>query len=178
MKRNVAEASSFSNPEILEEHPHYAHRLVDLMLDEWQPTPDQYELLVNHLAECIHCQVALGTLVVIERDNVEPGDSSSGLLEQLLSLITKIIHETKARDEITAYIEILEVKGEKQAKKKFPQFFEHLKLCKACQIDVAETRDLLRRAKEDGLIAPPTPKRKQGSTLAVPRTLHRTKRKR
>jgi hypothetical protein len=73
---------------------------------------------------------------------------------KLLSQITEIIRETKARDKIRVYIEMLEAKGEKKANKKFSQFVEHLKRCKACQLDVEETRDLLHRAKEAGLIDP------------------------
>lgn len=152
MQREVAETSPGANSESLEEHPHVVQKLINLVKNEWQPTPPQYEELLTHLTGCIDCQIALGTLIAIEREYDRATSSPVGPAEQLLSRITKIIHETKARDEIRAYIELLEAKGEKKANKKFPQFVEHLKQCKACQLAVEETRDLLHRAKEAGLI--------------------------
>src|SRR5713101_5598532 len=142
MERKVAETSLLTNAEILE-YPHVVRKLIDMVMDEWQPTLSQYEQLVTHLTECIHCQVALGTLVVVERDYDRSSGSPVGPAEKILSQITEIIHETKARDDIRAYIEMLEAKGEKEASKKFSQLVEHLKRCKACQLDVEETRDLL-----------------------------------
>jgi hypothetical protein len=155
MERKVAETSPFTNPGILEQHSHYAHRLIDMVMDEWQPTSSQYEQLVTHLKECIHCQVALGMFVIVERNYDRSTGSPVVPAERLLSQITEIIHETTARDEIGAYIEMLEAKGEKKANKKFPRFVEHLKRCKACLSDVEEIRDLLHRAKGAGLIEPP-----------------------
>jgi hypothetical protein len=154
MKRSVVETSLLNNPKILVQHPHYIHRLIEMVTDEWQPTPSQYERLVTHLIGCLHCQVALGMLVVLERDYARSSSSPVGLVERLLSQITEIIHETTIRNQITAYIEMLEAKGEKKANKKFPRLFEHLQRCKACQCAVEETRDLLHRAKEAGLIDP------------------------
>lgn len=152
MKRSVIETSLLNNPEILVQHPHYVHRLIEMDLNEWQPTPSQYQRLVTHLTSCLHCQVALGMLVILERDYARSSGSPVGPAEQLLSRVTELIHETTVRNEITAYIEMLEEKGEMKANKKFPQFFEHLKQCKACQLAVEETRELLYRAKEAGLI--------------------------
>lgn len=154
MKRDVVEKSLFNNPDILVHHPHYVHRLIEMDLNEWQPTPSQFQHLVTHLAKCIHCQVALGILALIERDSARSIGSPTGPIEQLLSQVTELIHETTVRNEITAYIEMLEAKGKKKASKKYPQFFKHLKQCRACQLAVEETRDLLRGAKEDGLIEP------------------------
>src|ERR1700693_185578 len=115
MERKLAESSSFTNPDVLEQYPHVLHRLIDMVIGECQPTLSQHEQLLTHLTECLYCQIALGVLVAAVRDHDRSSGSSDEPAAQLLSQVTDIIHETKARDDIRAYIEILEAKGEKKA---------------------------------------------------------------
>lgn len=154
MERKIVEIIPVPNSDILDQFPHVVPRLVDLVMNEWQPTPSQNEQLLTHLVDCVYCQIALRTLLVAELDCDLSDGSAEQPARQLLSHLTNIIHETSVRDNMGAYIEMLDASGEEAANKQFPQLAEHLKICKACRSTVEGTRDLLHRAEQAGLIAP------------------------
>lgn len=139
--------------DFLEKPPHILPTLIDLVRGEGHLTSIEQEQLSGHLAECITCQNVLKTLLAIELDQ----DRRMGLSEEpiwkLISRLSAILEKTNIRNNIPAYIEALELLGEKEAKKRYARLTEHLQNCKNCQSLVEGTQALKREAEQAGKIA-------------------------
>jgi hypothetical protein len=128
-----------TDPERLDMPPHVLPQLIDMMTGDWQPGPPDLELLLTHLVACLHCQIALATLIALELESNLSSEAAEAL-RKLLTRLTTIIHETQAQHALGAYIELFEAQGEDEANNKFPVLAHHLKRCKACQSTLAGTR--------------------------------------
>jgi len=144
-KTHVLPEIGFEN---LDLPPHVLSLLVDMMLGNWQPAPADLEALPSHLVECLHCQLALGTLIALELHS-DLAEEDRGTLRNLLARLTDLIHETQI-DDLVAYLEVLEVQGQDEASSRFPVLAEHLKHCQDCRSTIEETRALLRSAEQVG----------------------------
>ena len=139
--------------ENLDMSPHIASQLAAMVSQHWRPTPAEIEQLLPHLVLCVYCQLALEALITQELEN-DLSDEENKILRELLTRLTTIIHETQTPDDFAAYLDILEAEGQDAARRKLPLLAEHLKRCKVCHSTIEETRTLLHRAEEAGLIAP------------------------
>src|SRR5260370_29621907 len=137
MSRKKATAMIARDSYNLEQPPHILLALIDLVRGEGHTNSYEQEQILGHLAECMHCQDALRTLLAIELDQ----DRQVGITEepiwQLISRLTSIIEKTQIRQDIPAYVEAIELWGNEEAKKKYPGLAEHLQNCKSCQSTVA-----------------------------------------
>ncbi len=128
--------------EELREPPHVISQLIDMVLGEDQNLLAQQEQRWAHLKICVSCQAFLGSylLKAIEYDKAH--DIPSQGTQQLLSKLTQLMHGTLAED-MPAYIEALENRGEAEANKLFTQFVDHLRSCRECQLEVQDLRSWL-----------------------------------
>ena len=141
-KRTAEEAAI--GPVMLDKPPHILPQLVEIVEGDWQPASTEQEQLLAHLVECEYCQVTLGVLVEARLAEGSPGDSSEDQARQLLTRLGGITQKKQAHyEQIAAYIETLEARGEKAANKKYPDLAEHLKQCKECQNLVKSTLALI-----------------------------------
>jgi hypothetical protein len=140
--------------DFLDKPPHILLALNDLVRGEGHLTSIKQEQLSGHLAECLACQNVLKTLLAIELDQ----DRQIGLSEEpiwkLISRLSAILEKTNIRNDIPAYIEALELLGEKEAKKRYARLTTHLQNCKSCQSMIEGTQALKRDAEQAGLITP------------------------
>lgn len=154
MDKKKATALIISEYSMLENPPHILPELINLVSSERPLNSSEQEQMLAHLAECIPCENALMTLLVVELENERQIGLSEEPAWRLISKLSEIKEETQIRDDIPAYIEALEVQGVEEANKRFPRLAEHLKKCKACQSTVEGVRSLLHDAEEAGLITP------------------------
>ncbi|HYT37558.1 MAG TPA: hypothetical protein VEL49_10290 [Ktedonobacteraceae bacterium] len=141
-KRTAEEAAI--GPVMLDKPPHILPQLMEIVEGDWQPTPTRQEQLLAHLVECEYCQVTLRVLVEARLDEGSPGSSSEDPVRELLARLGGFAQKKQAHyEQIAAYIETLEARGEKAANKKYPELAEHLKQCKECQMLVKSTRTLI-----------------------------------
>lgn len=138
----------------LEQSPHVLPLLIGLVRGEIHPNSFEQEQILRHLTDCISCQDALRTLLAIELDQ----DRQIGITEEpigkLIVRLSRIIEQTQIRQDIPAYVEAIELWGDEEAKKKYPELAEHLQNCKSCQSLVTGVQSLKREAEEAGMIAP------------------------
>jgi hypothetical protein len=142
-KTHVLPETGFEN---LGVPPHVLSQLIDMMLGDWQPAPADLEALLSHLVECLHCQLALGTLIALELHS-DVAEEDRTILRTLLARLTDLIHETQI-DGLAAYLEVLEAQGQDEASNRFPVLAEHLQHCQDCRSTIVETRVLLRSAEQ------------------------------
>jgi hypothetical protein len=144
-KTHVLPETGFEN---LDVPPHVLSQLIDMLLGNWQPAPADLEVLLSHLVECLHCQLALGTLIALELHS-DLAEEDHSTLRNLLAQLTDLIHETQI-DDLVAYLEVLEAQGQAEASSRFPVLAEHLQHCQDCRSTIEETRVLLRSTDQVG----------------------------
>ena len=141
-KRTAEEAAIGSV--MLDKPPHILPQLVEIVEGDWQPASTEQEQLLAHLVECEYCQVTLGVLVKARFAEGSPGVSSEDPARKLLAQLGEVVQKKQAHyEQIAAYIETLEARGEEAANKKYPELAEHLKQCKECQNLVKSTLALI-----------------------------------
>ena len=139
-KRTAEEAAI--GPVILDKPPHILPQLMEIVEGDWQPT--EQEQLLAHLVECEYCQVTLRVLVEARLAEGSPGVSSEDPARKLLARLGEVVQKKQAHyEQIAAYIEQLEARGEKAANKKYPDLDQHLKQCKEFQTLVKSTLALI-----------------------------------
>ena len=129
-------------------------RLAYLTAGTWQPTTGELEQLVDHIVACKDCRKNLETFIIASIDADQPENCPGAILPGFFAKIRHIIREIDMQNDISAYIETLEMQDLEEAEHQFPLLAEHLKKCKACQSLLEETLTLLHRAEGAGLIAP------------------------
>ncbi len=134
----------------LEQHPHILLVLIDLIRGVGHPNPSEQEQILSHLVECVPCQDDLRTLLAIELERDRPEEP----IRKLISRLSSIIEKTRIRQDIPAYVEAIELWGDEEAKKRYPQLADHLQICKSCQLLITGVQNLKREAEEAGMIAP------------------------
>ena len=141
-KRTAEEAAIGSV--MLDKPPHILPQLVEIVEGDWQPASTEQEQLLAHMVECEYCQVTLRVLVEARLAEGSPGSSSKDPARKLLARLGEFAQKKQAHyEQIAAYIETLEARGEKAANKKYPELAEHLKQCKECQNLVKSTLALI-----------------------------------
>ena len=153
MSRKKAEVMRTQDSD-LEQPPHVLSVLIDLVRGEVHPNSSEQERIFGHLSECVLCQDALRTLLAIELDRDRQIGITEEPIRKLISRLSSIIEKTQIRQDIPAYIEAIELWGDEEAGKRYPQLAEHLQNCKSCQSLVAAVQCLKREAEEAGMIAP------------------------
>lgn len=144
MEDKMTAEEAAMGPIMLDKPPHILPQLMEVVEGDWQPTPTEQEQLLAHLVECEYCQVTLRVLVEARLAEGSPGSSSEDPARKLLARLGKFAQKKQAHyEQIAAYIETLEVRGEKAANKQYPELAEHLKQCKECQFLVKSTRVLI-----------------------------------
>ena len=138
----------------LEQPPHVLPVLIGLVRGEAHPDSLEQERIFGHLTECVLCQDALRTLLAIELDRDRQIGITEAPIKKLISRLSSIIEKTQIRQDIPAYIEAIELWGDEEAKKRYPQLADHLQNCKSCQSLVTAVQSLKREAEEAGMIAP------------------------
>ncbi len=146
--------TAITNCDNLNKPPHIVPELINMMIDECQPSLPAREQCLKHLIECLSCQVALGTLLMTELDYDRQAGCSTEPVQKLLSRLTEITHKTQIQEQMGGYIEALQKEREEEANKQFPIFAEHLKSCKDCHSTVEGTLSLLVQVEKAGVIAP------------------------
>lgn len=142
-KTHVLPETDFEN---LGVPPHVLSQLIEMMLGNWQPAPADLEALLSHLVECLHCQLALGTLIALELHS-DVAEEDRKTLRTLLARLDDLIHETQI-DGLVGYLEVLEAQGQDEASNRFPVLAEHLRHCQDCRSTIEETRVLLHSAEQ------------------------------
>lgn len=154
MSRKKAPAMKAQDRDNLEQPPHILLALIDLVRGEGHPNSYEQERILGHLVECLPCQDALRTLLAIELDQ----DRQIGITEEpiakLISRLSNIFEKAQIRQDISAYVEAVELWGNEEARKKYPRLADHLQKCKSCQSLVTGVQNLKREAEEAGMIAP------------------------
>jgi hypothetical protein len=139
MHKNKSTKSPKANPFVA---PHVISQFLKPSTGEWLIFSLEQESLPEHFFHCLLCQRTLIMFVeeTLRQDqkNGFPEDSACMLLEQLRALI----HET-LRAFIGPYIDVCKLKGEREAKRRFPELAAHLKECDECRQVVNETLSLL-----------------------------------
>src|ERR1700693_1658427 len=120
MNRKKATAFIVSDHNMLEKPPHILLGLIGLVSDESQLDSAKQEQMLAHLAECVSCENALMTLLVVELEDERRIGRSEEPAWRLISKLSQIKDETQIRDDIPAYVEALEAQGEEEANKRFP----------------------------------------------------------
>jgi hypothetical protein len=154
MSRKKAIALLVHNSENLDQPPHMLPALIDLVSGEGHPTSYEREQLLAHLAGCTSCQDALRTLLAVELGQDRQVGITGEPVSKLISWLSDITEKTQMRNDIPAYIEAIELWGNKEAKKRYPRLTEHLQKCKSCQSLVEGIQTLKREAEQAGKIAP------------------------
>ncbi|MBZ5686402.1 MAG: hypothetical protein LAP86_15335 [Acidobacteriia bacterium] len=121
--------------------PHIAGKLVDLVVDGWQPDPAQQEQLVSHLAECPYCRITLLVLLSTEQEYNRLHNYPEAPVHDLLTQFVTLHHEIETQDyeNIGAYAEAIVAEGREEADKRFPILAEHIRKCPSCQSTLEET---------------------------------------
>jgi hypothetical protein len=68
----------------------------------------------------------------------------------LLTQLTHLMHG-QLKEDIPAYVEILEEQNEEEANRRFPRLVKHLATCQVCQEAVQELHSWLSQSEEFGL---------------------------
>ncbi|HZS77875.1 MAG TPA: hypothetical protein VFA41_14790 [Ktedonobacteraceae bacterium] len=125
--------------------PHVVDDLTRLFKEGWQPEPEEFARLENHIATCTLCLENLSILLLANKGTQE---------QAILNQLKEILHGKRLLEDLSGYADTLERLGRRAARKEYPRFAEHVKLCKVCQKEVEITRKLIREADKDGLLVP------------------------
>ncbi len=131
--------------------PHIVDKLIDLLIDDWQPTPFEQEQLRVHLSECSDCCIAFSILLVIGGEYEARKDHSEKFIQDF-STQFRILHEqmeARSFELLGAYAEKIVAEGQDKADKRFPILAEYIKRCPDCQLELEDTIDFLRQIGKD-----------------------------
>lgn len=144
MRRRTIATLPASDPGDLLKPPHVLSQFMDAIMGKQQLSSDQQEQRRKHLAECIHCQAFLGSYLVNRLEETETPDGPGAPVQELLTQLRRIMHETLAAD-VSAYADKLVKNGKEEANNQFPLFAEHLQSCQDCQLAVQDLQAWLRQ---------------------------------
>src|SRR5437764_2824989 len=86
----------------------------------WLPTALELEQIVEHVVACKCCQKTLEAFIAASRDDNQKENGAGIIVPSLLSKIAQLMREMDMQDDMSAYIEILEVQGREEADQQFP----------------------------------------------------------
>jgi hypothetical protein len=137
--------------EDLAQEPHMMGRLIEMVTGKQQLAAVEQEQRWLHLSRCLPCQTFLVTylLEVIASDKASGRSVASA--QKMLSKLQRLMHET-LKEDIPAYVEMLEERGEKNAKVRYSWLAEHIPMCEECAASVQELRAWLREAALEGWV--------------------------
>jgi len=127
--------------------PHIVNKLIDLLIDDWQPTSFEQEQLKIHLSECSDCCIAFSILLVIGGEYEAREDRSEKFIQDF-STHFRILHEqmeARSFELLGAYAEKIVAEGQDAADKRFPILAEYIKRCPDYQLELEDTLDFLRQ---------------------------------
>lgn len=154
MKGRTVTKGPETKPPTLNKTRHILPELRKIVAGKWEPTSLDQNRLLDHFTVCTHCQMSVEVFVAATLATLSEHPSNDSTRELLIRL-KDALHRIQAQEEqIAGYAEILEMRGIKEAKKRFPVFSEHLKHCDDCKLGVEDMRDTLRQLEHDGMIKP------------------------
>jgi hypothetical protein len=133
---------------------HFLKMFTDVVTGEQRQTAFELDCLLDHLIVCVLCQAMLGTYAVLQAEADRSNRYVREAIEAFRSSLAETLHGIDFQNDLSAYIEALETRGQTEADKQFPLVVAHLQWCNACNAIVQEARLLLHEL-EAGLIAPP-----------------------
>jgi hypothetical protein len=119
---------------------HIELHLTSLVTGSWKPTQLEQESLLDHLTQCVSCQIALRTYIAMMPCSEERTAS--------FQTLATTIHNTCLQVSICAYVEVLRSQGKYEARKQFPLLSTHLEKCVECRSHVEEICMMLTQAEE------------------------------
>jgi hypothetical protein len=126
----------------------------DIVSGERRQTASEMDGLLDHLIVCVFCQAALGTYAVLQAEADRSNRDVREAIEAFRSSLAETLHGIDFQNDLSAYIDVLETRGQTEADEQFPLVVAHLQWCNACNAIVQEARLLLHEL-EAGLIIPP-----------------------
>lgn len=135
---------------------HIKLQLLSLLEGSWQPTVSELDQLLDHLTTCPLCQTFLGACIEVQKNEERRWkEKTQENVNGLLSSLERSVHETLLVNDVSTYIETIEMAGEDKARERFPALGKHIETCTICQADIRETRALLLEVEEVDSIESP-----------------------
>ncbi len=133
---------------------HFLKMFTDVVTGERRQTAFEMEYLLDHLIVCVLCQATLGTYTVLQAQTDRSNRYAREAIAAFRSSLAETLHGIDFQNDLSAYIDALETRGQTEANRQFPLVVAHLHWCDACKDTVQEARLLLHEL-EAGLITPP-----------------------
>ena len=134
MQERLANACAASS-ERLEQAPHVLTQLLDLFENTFQPSPEQQQHIIQHLATCMHCQLVIEIVLQGLLEDAREHEEATEQAQSLLAYWLNLTHAT-LKEQIPAYVDLVLAQGEQSAGADFPLLAEHLQRCQKCRAEV------------------------------------------
>src|SRR5689334_16927963 len=112
-----------ANAHTPDKHP--IDKMIHFITDIQQLTNSELEQLVEHIIDCQDCRDSIRVFIAAGKDMARtencPGTRTGGLLDQM----AQIMLEIDAKNDISAYIDVLEMQGKEAAESQFPLLADH-----------------------------------------------------
>lgn len=148
MKKASAAGTPSIDPGHAGEEPVYA-KLLGFLSGEYTLTSSERRRVNEHLTHCIECQTLVGKYLVDAIAYLKKHGQEAVGAQATLEKLSRLTHKTLKQD-IPAYAEVANNKGEDGARERFPFLAAHLDMCEECRQVVHGIREWLREENKVG----------------------------